>query len=296
MPQKYRTIFTEQWFKNHTRLKPNGVYEIRCSINKVAISGSSKDLDTAIKNFITALSRTEGKSKSKEQKVKRVLFLDFTEKWFEVVKKPTVKPITYESFLSVYRAHIRPYFKGKYIDELTAMQIQPLFSKLYKVGKTKAAINVHLLLNQIFKASIAERLITFNPMDGVTILKHHAKNGTALTYSEEKEFLRKLEKSKYKLTFALMLFCGMRRAELSSARIDENFVIVKNGKQRLSEIKTERKIPITPMLRRYLKDISKNNFKESIGYSCDLLSRSFKDLCHSHKLHSLRHTFITRCQ
>ncbi|MDE6441559.1 MAG: tyrosine-type recombinase/integrase, partial [Clostridia bacterium] len=42
--------------------------------------------------------------------------------------------------------------------------------------------------------------------------------------------------------------------------------------------------------------ISKNNFKESIGYSCDLLSRSFKDLCPSHHLHELRHTFITRCQ
>jgi len=298
MPQKYRLIFTEQWFKDHTRLKPNGVYEIRCSIDKIPISGSSKDLDTAIKKFIKALSNSDENAKRnrKEEKPKHILFLVFAEKWFEIVKKPTVKPITYQSFLSVHKAHIAPYFKGKYIDELTAMQIQPLFSKLYKIGHTKAAINVHLLLNQIFKAAIAERLISFNPMDGVTILKHHAKNGKALTYAEEREFLLKLEKSKFKLTYILMLFCGMRRAELSSARIENYFIFVKNGKQRLTEIQTERKIPITPMLARYIEGVSKKEFREAIGYSCDMLSRAFKSLCPSHHLHELRHTFVTRCQ
>ncbi len=296
MPQKYQAIFTEQWFKDHTRLKPNGVYEIRCSINKVPISGSSKDYDTAIKNFIKALPKAENNTKAKLAKPKRILFLTFAEEWFEVVKKPTVKPITYQSFLSVHHTHIVPYFKGKYIDGLTAMQIQPLFAKLYNAGKTKAAINVSLLLNQIFKAAIAERLITFNPMDGVTVLKHHAKNGTALTYAEELEFLQKLETSKFKLTFTIMLYCGMRRAELSSARIEDNFIIVKNGKQRLTEIQTERKIPVTPMLERYLKGISKKEFKEAIGYSCDMLSRAFKDLCPSHHLHELRHKFVTLCQ
>ncbi len=296
MPQKFKLIFTEQWFEDHTRLKPNGVYEIRCSINKVPISGSSKDLDTAIKKFIKALSAADEKPKQKETKAKRVLFLVFAEKWFEVVKKPTVKPITYDSFLSVHKAHFVPFFKGKYIDELTAMQIQPLFSKLYKIKHTKAAVTVYMLLNQIFKAAIAERLITFNPMDGVTVLKHHAKNGTALTYAEEAELLRLLETSRFKLTFVLMLFCGMRRAELSSARIEDNFVIVKNGKQRLTEIQTERKIPVTPMLERYLNGISKKEFKEAIGHSCDTLSRAFKDLCPSHHLHELRHTFVTRCQ
>lgn len=296
MPQKFRLIFTEQWFKEHTRLKPNGVYEIRCSINKVPVTASSKDLDTAIKKFIKALSATDEKPKQKEAKTKRMLFLVFAEKWFEVVKKPTVKPITYDSFLSVHKAHFVPFFKGKYIDELTAMQIQPLFSKLYKTKHTKTAVTVYMLLNQIFKAAMAERLTAFNPMDGVTVLKHHAKNGTALTYAEEAEFLQKLSASKFKLTFALMLFCGMRRAELSSARIEESFVIVKNGKQRLTEIQTERKIPVTPMLERYINGISKKEFKEAISYSCDMLSRAFKDLCPSHHLHELRHTFITRAQ
>lgn len=50
------------------------------------------------------------------------------------------------------------------------------------------------------------------------------------------------------------------------------------------------------MLERYINGISKKEFKEAISYSCDMLSRAFKDLCPSHHLHELRHTFITRAQ
>ena len=47
LPMKYREIFTEKWFKDHTRQKPNGIYEIRCSIDKKKITGSGNCLETA---------------------------------------------------------------------------------------------------------------------------------------------------------------------------------------------------------------------------------------------------------
>lgn len=299
MPSKFREIFNAKWFEKHCRLRENGTYEIRCTINGVALTGSGKDLDSATERFITALLSFVKHRKSQteqKQEVKRVLFCDFAEKWFELVKKPTVKEITYNSSLTVYNAHIKNFFKRAYLDELTAMQIQPLFTKLMEQKKTKTAQNVKVIINQIFKAAIAERLITFNPMDNVKVLKHHSRSGEALTYEEERLFLEKLNTSKFKLTFAIMLFCGMRRAELATAKIDENFVTVTNGKKRLSDVPSERKIPITPMLRPYLKKATKKALREAIGYSCDMLSRAFKELCPDHHLHELRHTFITRCQ
>lgn len=296
MPRKYRPLLTEQWFKEHTRLKPNGVYEIRCSINKVPISGSSKDLDTAVKRFLENLVEEDRGVKNKKPALQRVLFNDFAEKWFELVKKPTVKANTYRSYLEVYRTHINPFMQGKEIKQLTAMGIQPIFSNLYKKGQTKTAEIIKLILNPVFKAAIAERIITLNPMDGVQLLKHHSKGSTALTYAEEFAFLLKLKTSEYELTFVLLLYCGMRRSELASARIEGNYVIVKNSKKRLSEIETERKIPITPMLARYLQNVSPEEFKKAIGYRGDTLSRNFKQLCPSHHLHELRHTYITRCQ
>lgn len=296
MPKKYRPLFTEQWFKDHTRQKDNGVYEIRCTINKIPISGSSKNLDIAVQRFLESLVQTDRDIEKKKPAVQRVTFNEFAEKWFELVKKPTVKANTYQSYLDVYFKHIKPFMENKEIQELTAMGIQPLLSNLYTKGQTKTAELIRLILNPIFKAAIAERLIAFNPMDGVQILKHHSKGSTALTYDEEATFLRKLANSPYRLAFVLMLYGGMRRSELATVRIEKNFVIVKNAKKRLSEIETERKIPITPMLERYLQSVSEYELKEAIGYDSDVLTHNFKRLCPSHHLHELRHTFITRAQ
>ena len=88
----------------------------------------------------------------------------------------------------------------------------------------------------------------------------------------------------------------MRRAELCTARIEKGFVIVKNGKRRLSELETERKIPITPMLKPFIDRATAAELCEALSYSCDVLSRAFKQLCPAHHLHELRHTFVTRCQ
>jgi len=302
MPIKYRDIFNSQWFDEHTRQRENGYFEIRCTIDKRPITGTGKDLDTATERFIIALTRFDKEKKTgkandkKAEKAERTVFIEFAEKWLIVVKKPTVKDISFNSTLTVYNVHIKPFFKRCYIDEITAMKIQPLFTKLHEQKKYKTATNVKLILNQIFNAAIAENLITANPMASVKVLKHKAKNGTALTYEEESEFLQNLNTSRFKLTFVLMLFCGMRRAELSSVKIDDNFVTVKNGKQRLAQEDTFRKIPITPMLRPFLNTALKKDLKEAVSHSCDTLSRAFKDLCPSHHLHELRHTFVTRCQ
>lgn len=298
MPIKYRQIFNEQWFKDHTRQRANGIYEIRCSINKTPITGSGKDLDTAAENFINALIKADKAKNSKPNKAEpeRALFNDFAERWLKLVKKPTVKVITYDSIIINFNAHIKPYFQNKYVDEITAMQIQPLFNRLAEQGKSRTAQHIKLLLNQIFNGAVAERIISFNPMNSVKVLKHRNKNGSALTYEKEREFLQKLEDSDFKLTYAFMLFGGMRRGELASLRIEGGFILVKDGKRRITDVETERSIPITPMLARYLNGSSLEEITKAISHTCDRLSREFKKLCPSHHLHELRHTFVTRCQ
>ncbi len=299
IPMKFREIINEQWLENHTRQRANGTYEIRCTINKTPITGSGKSLDTAIENFFNAFIKAVKVPKKAEQKkpeIKRLLFNDFAEQWSTLVKKPTVKEVTYNSFMINYRAHIKPYFKGKYIDEITAMQIQPLFNGFAESKKSRLAQNIKVILNQIFEGAIAERMITYNPMASVKVLKHHNKNGIALTYDEERIFLNKLQHSKFKLTYAIMLFGGMRRAELASLKIDGGFLVIKDGKRRVSQLETFRKIPVTPMLRPYLDNATDDELQQAISYSCDKLSRGFKELCPEHHLHELRHTFVTRCQ
>lgn len=294
MPNKFREIFNEEWFKKHLRQKSSGVYELRCSMGGVPISGAGKTPDIAAENFIKNLLRLNSGQKEKAAE-KKILFNDFAEKWFKLVKKPTVKTVTYNSYLIDYNAHLKPYFKNAAIADITAMKIQPLFNNANRNGSRSSA-KLKVLLNQIFAAAVAERLIPFNPMASVKVLKHQNKHGVALTYSEEREFLQKLEGSQYKLTFALLLFCGMRRGELCSAKLEGDFITVLDGKKKIEQLPTVRKIPITPMLAPYLAGIAKREFKAAISFSGDVLSRAFKRLCPAHHLHELRHTFITRCQ
>lgn len=88
----------------------------------------------------------------------------------------------------------------------------------------------------------------------------------------------------------------MRRGELRSARIENGFIFVKTGKRKLAQLEVEKKIPITPMLERYLSKASNKAFKEATHSNVEMLTRHFKELCPEHHLHELRHTFITRCQ
>lgn len=295
MPTKIRDIFDQQWLEKHLRQKTNGIYEIRCSINKVPISASGKTINSAAEDFIRKLIDLEQGIK-KDLEEEKTQFNDFAEKWFVVVKKPTVKPNTYEAFYASYTTHIKPYFHNTPIKSITPMEIQPLFTKFIKAKTPKAAQIVKVLLNQIFRSAVAERLIERNPMDGVQLMKYQPRKGKSLTIEEEREFLLNIQGSRYELAFIFLLFGGMRRGELCSVRIEGGFLIVKDGKIRAGLEQTERRVPITPMLSRYLNNATKMQIKVALSYNVEMLTRYFKLFCPAHHLHELRHTYITRCQ
>jgi len=293
MPNKFKEIFNHEWFEKHLRRTANGLYEIRCTINYVPYSGAGKTIDVAAENFINNIASVKA-GKAKKTAAKKVLFNDFAEKWFKLIKKPVIKPTTYSNYINTYTVHIQPYFKNKSIESITAMQVQPLLLKLERQKIYNVLRNVKLLLTQIFESAVGEQLISYNPMDGVHTLKHEPKKSSALSVVEESALL--ITDCPYKLSFVLLLFAGMRRGELCSARIEGGFIIVDDGKIKAGRNQTTRKIPITPMLAPYLEDVSKKDFKTAISVTPDVLSKNFKKLCPAHHLHELRHTFITRCQ
>lgn len=127
----------------------------------------------------------------------------------------------------------------------------------------------------------------------MTLIKkpyHEPESGVALTIEEERTFLAALEGSEYKFLFICILYLGLRRSEVKSIVFDENFVTVISAKQRLGRREQVRRIPITPMLRKYLP------LGEIPQVTDNAISHIFKRLCPTHHVHDLRHTFITRCQ
>ena len=97
----------------------------------------------------------------------------------------------------------------------------------------------------------------------------------------------------YNQAFALILYTGIRRAELSSLTIENGWVHLISAKQRKNCKVKSREMPVSPMLQRILPLIQTDKFSE---IAPALLTRHFKKICPNHHLHDLRHTFITRAQ
>lgn len=292
MPNNFK--FKVKNLQDHIRIKSNGSYEIRYMIDGVNISGCGKTVELAKARFLVNFK----KSFERKEKIsyKNVLFIEFAERWFIEVKRPTVKSITFNFYKNLLENHIKPSLKKDKLKDITPLRLQPLFNKLTTSGQTKTAADVKLLLKQIFAAAIAERIITNNPIDGVKLIKHVSKKSIILDLETERNLMQKLEESPYRLTYALMLYCGTRRAELATIRIDGDFVVIKNGKTRIGSPESFRKVPITPMLKPYLLEVKQQEFNRAIALTNNQLDRIFKKYCPNHHLHELRHTFITRCQ
>lgn len=285
--------FIRYFFKkggDHARLRPDGVYEIRLTYQGIAISASSKNPEIAKEKFLKRLREVLGSPDGYVPKRKK--FAEFTEFWLDNVKKPTITPGTFNQIYHIYKKHLKPAFGNMPMKEITPMTIQPLFNRLLDEGIGKTAEECRKLLKQIFDAAVGERVIPFNPMPVVHILPHETKKGVPLTRAEEAKFLKDIEGSPYRLHLIVLLYTGVRRGELRSMHLEEGFISVACGKRRRGLPEKRRKIPITPMLRPYLPQLS----DLQTDVNPNRLSIAFSAACPNHHLHELRHTFISRCR
>ena len=93
----------------------------------------------------------------------------------------------------------------------------------------------------------------------------------------------------YQLMFAVALYTGLRPNEYATARIEGNFIIAVNSKQKTKKVEYK-KIPITPMLRPYLENVNELHF-----YTVNRISEKLHVYFPKHTLKDLRRTFNSRC-
>ena len=116
-----------------------------------------------------------------------------------------------------------------------------------------------------------------------------------LTREEEFTLLQELKKKPtvYNQAYAFILYTGLRRSELASLTVDEQWASVITAKQRKGMTEKTRSIPISPMLKQVLPFIDIEVIK---AVSLGPLTNHFKEIFANQHLHDLRHTSITRAQ
>ena len=229
-----------------------------------------------------------------QEALSTVLFTDYVAQWL-ALKKPTVKPRTYQEYERMSKYHFEKDFGGVLLKDMTRTRIQEYLFHLVDEGKYRTAEKLQLAFNCIFDLA-ADDLGFVSPMRKIVLPYHESKKGSALTKEEEKKLVdfciahKENEASSALLT---MLYCGLRRSELATIRPEENALVCTTSKQRQGRVEVDRKIPFTPVFRRVLPFV---NFERAKVVNLSTVHTTFKRLFPERHPHELRYTFITRAK
>lgn len=292
MPKQFRTIFKTDGVRAHVRKRTrnNSIsYEIRFRADGYNISASGLTKAEAKVRFIQKLHDARNGIKPTTPDVPKA-FDKFVFYYFEKFRKRKVNPKTYTNDLSRMKKHIISRFGSIPIKNITPPMCQDLIDDIVATGKGKTAEEVFSLLNGTFKTAIKHNLIVHNPLDIVIHDKHEREHGKALTIEEEK-YLLQTAAEPFKTIFAIMLFTGIRPNEYETVQIIGDMIHANNSKRHGGKREIKR-IPITPMLKRYLS--SNSEIPKMPIYT---IRRAFNSILgDKHVLYDMRTTFYTRCK
>lgn len=293
MPKKFRQTFRIDGCAARVYRRKCGKhtynYEIRYRKDGYDVYACANNLDIAKGKFIEKL-KVADKEGPKVHSSAPTTFTAFALFFIENFWKRKVTETTYKNEMYRFNNHLKPYFAEKPLRKITPLDCQALLDKFTEKGQTKTANEIYSALNKIFVAAIKHGIITRNPLDLVFKEKHYCTHGKALSKEEERALLTHTSGTRYGLLFAVVLYTGLRPNEYRTARIEGNFIVAKNSKQKDGK-EHFKKIPITPMLAPYLSGVDVLNFTD-LKYMAERLHEVLPE----HKLYDLRTTFYTRCQ
>ena len=278
----------------------NGVYELRATINGVAICGRASTPDLCEERFLENLTSNLNEicGEKKNAYHSRMPFTEWAAYWFEEVYKHTVSQTTYEKILGRYHYHVEPFFKNETLNSITPLLCNKFIKGLLDKGIERTAEECYGLLSRILSFAAKNDFIRKNPMEAVPPVHHERQNGVPLSKEEEKAFLERIRGMKYEAVMVLALYTGLRPCEYGSAKIEGDFIVARNRKQKKTKKPVYKKIPITPMLRPYIPLIEENmpRWQELTVKDSKRVLWQFQECCPGHRLYDLRTTFATRTQ
>ena len=221
----------------------------------------------------------------------RTKYKDWLSLWLEVYKKPAIKEKSLTNIEVCIRRHMPEKIKNTPIKKLTPLAIQ---TAIGAIERSRTRIYTYDVYNESLRTAASLGYIKSNPVDLVKAPRHVRKVGEALTHEELKIFLEKIKGRRTEGLFLFFLYTGCRRQEALSLKYED--VDFENKIIHIRGTKTEKSDRIIPLFDQTEEIIRKSDGREFVfNFTKDHVSKEFKSLCPSHKLHDLRHSFATFC-
>lgn len=250
------------------------------------------------------------------------------------LKKSSVRENTIMSYETRYKKNIKPVLGEKRIKDITPLQCQIVLTKMSDEGKKTSTIKkTKLILHSILELALQSEIIPRNPCNGAVKSKIGKESETrnAMSREEQKRFCNAAKGSEYELQFRFILQTGLRIGELSGLKwSDIDFrkkeMTIKRSASHfhnpsrwvVGQTKTKtgtRKIPLTSEAISILESQKKKKGSSLTNIEWKdfiFTSKAGTPICHTkydsaldaicvkakigrYSVHSLRHTFATRC-
>lgn len=292
MPKKIRIVIRECDCTVYARKRTTGrykcSYEIQFNRKGYRISASGRTKEEAKARFIEKAKALDVQENNGCVAVP-TNFNEFAVYWFENFHKRKVSAKTFEHDIKLYYRHIQARFGKLPIRHINAVMLQSFLDGF--ADRPKTAKDLYSLLNQMLNMAVKHGLLRLNPISICLISNYEQVHGSLIEKDEERKLFAAYKGTEWELPFAIAIYTGLRPNEYASATIDDGFIRAINSKRHNSKGKEYKTIPITPMLRPYLKDVLALPTMPNV----QTLTRRLKRVLPNHKLYDLRTTFQTRC-
>lgn len=208
--------------------RPNGLYQIRITINGKQWVRYSRELQEAKKMLNEKRAEIESGDISN---LESLTLNDWYDRWLENYKKPLLKQRTYNNYVNYYNKNIRGYKIGKMkLEEIRPIHLINHYNFLATRNDRPLAHSTLVYINSMVGGSLQEAvnngLIKRNPAIGIMskVVGREEKERLALTEEQVQKFLDFISDGRYaiyKNMFTVLFYSGLRVGELLALTWDD---------------------------------------------------------------------------
>jgi integrase len=160
-----------------------------------------------------------------DPKLARTPFEQWADRWWATTTK--LRPTTRRGYWGMLQRHVRPYFEGWPLSEITYMDVEEFIAHLLGRGLSpKYTRDCISILSLVMKSAVRDNLRKDNPAadHSIAIPRRKLHEGDVLTMEQVHQLVAHV-KDPYKPAVWLLMLAGLRPAELCGLRVcDVDFV------------------------------------------------------------------------
>lgn len=200
--------------------RADGRYEARAKINGIQVRLYDFNLSKLKHKFEKA---KDSAAQEKTICAKDTKLTDWFNEWFELYKKPSLKPTGVAAYRRKFVNTYGVLLADQDINDITQPMIQKatndLIDKGYAAKTVRDALSV---LDMLFETAFRMNIIGSNPCWGINVAKTTTvEERRVLTHDEQKMFLELVDNSHYKELYSFMLLTGVRVGEMGALQWED---------------------------------------------------------------------------